>query len=130
LENRYGIPLVGYWEAHDFNNTKSETFLKVRPDRVAFNEKTKVCTFLEFTRPTDSRDGASKQPDWYTWADWFLDWAQDKDLEKNTSFSRHLEYIWWHHGEGEELGQQPNTTVPWESEAPQLRQPGRTTFRN
>ena len=70
-------------------------FLKVRPDGVAFIENTRVCTFLDFTRPTDSRDGASEQPDWYMGADWSLDWAQDKDLEKNTRYARHLEYIWW-----------------------------------
>ena len=43
----------------------------------------------------DSRDGASEQPDWYTGADWSLDWAQDKDLEKDTRYARHLEYIRW-----------------------------------
>ena len=43
----------------------------------------------------DSRDGASEQPDWYTGADWTLDWAQDKDLEKNTRYARYLEFIWW-----------------------------------
>jgi len=42
-----------------------------------------------------SRECASEQPDWYTGADWSLDWAQDKDLEKNTRYTRHLEYIWW-----------------------------------
>ena len=86
---------MGYWDVDDFNDTKPEAFLKVRPDGVAFNEKAKVCAFLEFTRPMDSRDGASKQPDWYTGADSSLDWAQDKDLEKNTRYARHLEYIWW-----------------------------------
>jgi len=28
-------------------------------------------------------------------ADWSLDWAQDKDLEKDTRYARHLEYIRW-----------------------------------
>ena len=43
----------------------------------------------------DSTDGVSEQPDRCTGADWSLDWAQDKDLEKNTRYARHLEYIWW-----------------------------------
>jgi len=85
---------MGYWDVDDFNDTKPEAFLKVRPDWVAFNEKARVCAFLESTRPMDSRDGASKQPDWYTGADSSLDWAQDKDLEKNFRYARHLEYIW------------------------------------
>jgi len=53
----------------------------------------RICAFLEYTRPMDSRDGASKQPDWYTGADWSLDWAQDTDFEKHTRYARHLEYI-------------------------------------
>jgi len=72
---------------------KQESFLKVRPDGVTFNEKAKICAFLEFTRPIDSTDGASEQHDWYTGADWSLDWAQDKDIEKNTRYARHLEFI-------------------------------------
>jgi len=63
-------------------------------DVVAFNEKAKVRAFLEFMRPMDSRDGASEQPDWYTGADLSLDWSQDNDLEKNTRYTRHFEYIW------------------------------------
>ena len=62
---------------------------------VPSTSKAKVCVFLEFTRPMDSRDGASEQPDWYTGADWSLDWAQDKDLAVNTRYARHLKYIWW-----------------------------------
>jgi len=81
-----------YWDEDELNNKKPEAFLKVRPDGVAFNEKAKICAFLEFTRPMDSTDGASEQPDWYTGADWSLDWAQDKDLEKNTGYARHLEF--------------------------------------
>ena len=84
---------LGYWDADDLNNTKPEAFPKVRPDGVALNEKARICAFLEFTRPMDSRDGSSEQPDCYPWADWSLDWAQDKDLEKNIRFARHLEYI-------------------------------------
>jgi len=86
---------MGYCDVDDFNETKPEVFLKVRPDGVAFNKKAKVCAFLEFTRSRDSRDGTSEQPEWYTGADWSLHWAQDKDLKKNTRYTRHLEYIWW-----------------------------------
>jgi len=84
-----------YWDVDDFNDTKLEGFLKVQPDGVAFNEKAKVCAFLEFTRPMDTRVSASEQPDWYTGTDWSLDWAQDKDLEKNNRYARHSQYIWW-----------------------------------
>jgi len=87
--------VMGYWDADDFHNTNPKAFLKIRPDGIAFNKKANVCAFLEFTRPIDSRDGASEQADWYTGADWSLDWAQDKDLEKNTRSARHLEYICW-----------------------------------
>jgi len=41
----------------------------------------------------NSRDGVSEQPNWYTGAGWTLDWAQDKDLEKNSRYARHLEFI-------------------------------------
>jgi len=51
-----------YCDANNFNHTKPEAFLKVRPDRVAFNEKARVCTFLELTRLMD--DGASEQLNW------------------------------------------------------------------
>ena len=43
----------------------------------------------------DSRDGASEQPDCHTGADWSLDWAHDKDLEKKTRYARHSEYDGW-----------------------------------
>jgi len=55
----------------------------------------RICAFLEYTRPIDSGDGASQQCDWYMGADWSLDWAQDKDLEKDTRYVLHLEYIRW-----------------------------------
>ena len=84
-----------YWDADDLNDAKPEAFLKVRPVGVACNVLERVCAFLEFTRPMDSRDGASEQPDWYTGADWYLYWAHDKDLEKNIRYARHLEYVWW-----------------------------------
>jgi len=56
---------------------------------------TRTYAFLEYTRSIDSRDGASEQPDWYTGADWSLDWAQDKDLEKHTRYARHFGDIRW-----------------------------------
>ena len=88
---------MGYWDADDCNDTKLQAFLKVRPDGVAFNVMARICAFLEFTRPMDSRDGASDQPNWNTGSDWSLDWATDKDLEENTRYARHLKYIqvWW-----------------------------------
>ena len=86
---------MGYWDDDDLTDPKIQAFLKVRPDGVGLNMIARICAFLEYTRPMDSRDGASEQPDWYTGADWSLDWAQDKDLEKDTRYARHLEYIRW-----------------------------------
>jgi len=84
-----------YLDDDKLTDLKVQAFLKVRPDGVGFNLIARLCTFLEYTRPMDSRDGASEQPDWYTGADWSLDWVQDKDLEKDTRYARHLEYIRW-----------------------------------
>ena len=86
---------MGYWDEDDLTDPKIQALLKVRPDGVGFNMIARICAFLEYTRPMDSRDGASEQPDWYTGADWSLDWAQDKDLVKDTRYARHLEYIRW-----------------------------------
>jgi len=72
---------MGYWD--DLTDPKIQAFLKVRPDGIGFDMIARVCTFLEYKRPMDSRDGASEQPDWYTGPDWSLDWAQDKDLERH-----------------------------------------------
>jgi len=110
---------MGYWDTDDLTDSKVQVFLKIRPDGVAFNMMARKCVFLEFTRPMDSRDGSSEQPDWYTGADWSLDWAQDKDLEKDTRYTHHRWASWkkgtiW----------LPNTT--WESEASLWRPPGRT----
>jgi len=75
---------MGYWDADDCNDLKPQAFLQVRPDGVAFKMKAKIYAFFEYTRPrVNSRDGVSEQPDWYTGAGWTLDWAQNKDLEKN-----------------------------------------------
>jgi len=82
---------MGYWDDDDLTDPKVQAFLKVRPDGVGFNMIARVCAILEYTRPIDSRDGAPEQPDWYTGADWSLDWAQDKDLEKDTRYARHLD---------------------------------------
>ena len=73
----------------------------VRPDGFAFNEKAKVCAYLEFTRPMDSRDGASEQPDWYTGANWSVDWAQDKDLERTPDMLATSTISGEHHGKME-----------------------------
>ena len=82
------------WDENDFHDTDPDAFLKIRPDGVSFNANEKICAFLKLTRLMDSRDGASDQPDWYTRADWSLDWAQDKDLERHTRYARHLEFLW------------------------------------
>jgi len=56
---------MGYWDANDLNDTKLETFLMVRPDGVAFNEKAKVCAFLHETYGLDRRClGATGQVYW------------------------------------------------------------------
>jgi len=86
---------MGYWDTDDCNDTKLQAFLKVQPDGVTFDEMARICAFLEFTRPMNSRDGASEQPDWYTGADWSLDWARDKDLKKNTRYAHQLKCVWW-----------------------------------
>jgi len=86
---------MGYWNDDECNDVTPEDFFKVRPDGVAFNTKVKVCAFLEFTGPMDSRDGISEQPAWHTVVDWALDWAEDKDLRKNTRYDSHLEFTWW-----------------------------------
>jgi len=86
---------IGYWDADDFTDPKIQAFLKVRPDGVGFNVIARICAFLEYTSPMDSRDGASEQPDWYMGANWSLDWAQDKDLEEDTRYDRHFEYMRW-----------------------------------
>ena len=54
---------MGYWDDDDLTDPKIQEFLKVRPDGVGFNMIARVCAFLEYTRPMDSRDGASEQPD-------------------------------------------------------------------
>jgi len=82
-----------YWNKDDLNDTKPEAFLKVQPDRVAFNEKAKIYSFLEFARPMDSRDGSSEQPNCYTGADWTLDWAQEKDLRRMLDMPATLVYL-------------------------------------
>jgi hypothetical protein len=84
-----------YWDEDDLTDPKIQAFLKVRPDGVGFNMIARICAFLEYTRPMDSRDGASEQPDWYMGAEWSLDWVQDKDLQKDTRYALHLEYIRW-----------------------------------
>jgi len=101
---------IRYWDKDELNDTKLDAFRKVQPDRVAFNEKAKICSFLEFARPMDSRDGSSEQPDCYTGANWTLDWAQEKDLAKNARYACHLGLSFGYHGERGENGLQLNTT--------------------
>jgi len=121
---------MGYLDADDFNDTKIQAFLKVRPDGVAFNEMARICAYLEYTRPMDSRDDASEQPDWYTGADWSLDWAQKKDIAKNTRYARHLEYIGWASRKKGATWTTAQYNFTVESKAPQLRLSGRTGSLN
>jgi len=104
---------MGYSDADVLIDPKVQAFVKVRPDGVAINVIAMICAFLEFPRPMNSRDGASEQPDWYTGADWSLDWAQDKDLEKDTRYACHFEYIRWasHRQETTWTTAQDNCTV-------------------
>ena len=104
--------------------------VRSRCNGLACNEKAKICAFLEFIRPMGSRDGASKQPDWYTGADWSLDWAQEKDLAINTRYAHHLEFIFGYHRERGEEGLQSNTTSRSVLEDPQSRKLGRADSRN
>jgi len=62
-----------YWDEDYLTDPQIQAFLKVRPDGVGCIMIARVCAFLEYTRPMDSRDGASEQPDWYTGGDWSLD---------------------------------------------------------
>jgi len=115
---------MGYWDDDDLTDLGVQAFLKFRLDGVGFNLIARVCAFLEYTRSMDSRDGASEQPDRYTGADCTLDWAQDKDLEKDTRYTRHLEYIRW---VSKRQGMTWTTNQQWESVAPLSRLPGRTS---
>jgi len=121
---------MGYWDANENNDLKPEAFLTVRPDGVAFRMQTKLCAFLEFIRPMDSRDGASEQPDWYTGADWTLDWAQDKDLEKLPDTLVTLNLSGGYRNEQRTPGPQPNITSQWGPEAQRSKPLGTTDSRN
>jgi len=57
-------------------------FYSLRPDGVPFDDKNKHCVILEFTRPTDS---VSSSP--------VGDWAERKELEKNTRYEIHIYFI-------------------------------------
>ena len=55
------------WEETEDNNyeTLIDTFLAARPDGIAFNAEDRICVFLEFTRPMDTRLGSPEEPgDW------------------------------------------------------------------
>jgi len=70
---RQGIVLT------DEENT---SFYSRRPDGVAFDDKNKLCVFLEFTRPMDSVTSSPKG-----------DWAERKELEKNARYGMHIYFI-------------------------------------
>jgi len=41
------------------------------------------------------RDGALEQPDWYAGADWSLDWAHNKDLERKIPDTPTTSNLFW-----------------------------------
>ena len=66
----------------------------------------------------DSRDGVSEQLDWYTGADWSLDWAQDKDLKKIPDTPDTSSILDGCQRDRVRPGPPLNTTSQWESVAP------------
>jgi len=58
------------------------SFYSWRPDGVAFDDKYKHCVFLEFIRPMDS---VTSSPEG--------DWAERKELKKNTRYGMHIYFI-------------------------------------
>jgi len=58
------------------------SFYSLRPDGVAFDDKNKHCVLLEFTHPMDS---VSSSPEG--------DWAERKELEKNTRYGMYIYFI-------------------------------------
>jgi len=58
------------------------SFYSRRPDGAAFDDKNKLCVFLEFTRPMDS---VTSSPEG--------DWAKRKELEKNARYGMHIYFI-------------------------------------
>ena len=74
------------WEETEDNNyeTLIDTFLAARPDGIAFNAEDKICVFLEFTRPMDTRLGSPEEPG---------DWAEEKDSVKNFRYENHRNFL-------------------------------------
>ena len=77
---------LGLWEEADDDNyeAKIDSFLAARPDGIAFNAEDRICVFLEFTRPMDTRRGSPEEPG---------DWAEEKDFTKNLRYENHRNFL-------------------------------------
>jgi len=77
---------LGLWErnADDNYEDKIDSFLAARPDGIAFNAEDRICVFLEFTRPMDTRTGSLEEPG---------DWAEEKDSLKNLRYENHRSFL-------------------------------------
>jgi len=77
---------LGLWEKTADNNYESliDSFLAARPDGIAFNAEDRICVFLEFTRPMDTRLGSPEEPG---------DWAEEKDSFKNSRYENHRNFL-------------------------------------
>jgi len=77
---------LGLWERSADGNyeDKIDSFLAARPDGIAFNAEDRICVFLEFTRPMDTRTGSLDEP---------ADWAEEKDFAKDLRYENHRIFI-------------------------------------
>ena len=77
---------LGLWETNTDGNyeSKIDSFLAARPDGIAFNAEDRICVFLEFTRPMDTRTGSLEEPG---------DWAEEKDSFKNLRYENHRNFL-------------------------------------
>ena len=78
---------LGLWETDSDGNyeSKIDSFLAARPDGIAFNAEDRICVFLEFTRPMDTRTGLiAEEPG---------DWAEEKDSLKNLRYENHRNFL-------------------------------------
>ena len=77
---------LGLWEKTEDDNYEGQidSFLAARPDGIAFNAEDRICVFLEFTRPMDTRTGSLEEPG---------DWAEEKDSFKNLRYENHRNFL-------------------------------------
>ena len=67
------------------DRSRIDSFLAARPDGIAFNAEDRICVFLEFTRPMDTRTGLiAEEPG---------DWAEEKDSLKNLRYENHRSFL-------------------------------------